>query len=118
MWADICSLADREEVEAFQIRTDMIRNVNHELMSRQFELRWFGQAAHGFLAFLLKAFAGNSRKLGLQVFIQQRFMGVGGKIMTGGTVVGERWGFNGGHFIFSASPMAPTSVIPASTSAT
>jgi len=47
MWADICNLADREEVEAFQIRTDMIRNVNHELLSRQFGLRWFGQAAHG-----------------------------------------------------------------------
>jgi len=49
MWTDISSLADSDGVRAFQIKTDLIRNINHELLSREFQVWWYGVAARPFL---------------------------------------------------------------------
>jgi len=47
MWKDICTFANAEEVSACQVKTDMIDNMNRELLSREFGLPWFSHAALG-----------------------------------------------------------------------
>ena len=50
MWADICGLANHEGVRAFQVKTDMLHNTNHELLSKEFGVSWWGEVAHGLWA--------------------------------------------------------------------
>ncbi|MBM3156491.1 MAG: hypothetical protein FJ004_04315 [Chloroflexi bacterium] len=45
MWADIRSLASLDGLAAFQVKTDMYRNINHELLSREFGVSWFTDAS-------------------------------------------------------------------------
>jgi hypothetical protein len=47
MWTDIRSLADLDGITTFQVKTDMFRNINHELLTRQFGIGWFVGAAFG-----------------------------------------------------------------------
>jgi len=47
MWTGICSFADGEGVAAFQIKTDMLGNLNRELLSKDFGVSWFSNAAVG-----------------------------------------------------------------------
>jgi len=47
MWADICSLANHEGVRAFQVKTDMWRNINRELLGKRFGVLWYGGVAAG-----------------------------------------------------------------------
>ena len=47
MWTDIRSLADLDGITAFQVKTDMFRNINHELLTRQFGTGWFVGVAFG-----------------------------------------------------------------------
>lgn len=51
MWADIRSLASLDGITAFQVKTDMYRNINHELLSREFGVSWFTDAS--FALFML-----------------------------------------------------------------
>jgi len=45
MWTDICSLASLDGITAFQVKTNMYRNINHELLSREFGVSWFTDAS-------------------------------------------------------------------------
>ena len=47
MWTDIRSLADLDGITTFQVKTDMFRNINHELLTRQFGTGWFVGVAFG-----------------------------------------------------------------------
>jgi hypothetical protein len=51
MWADISDLASRDGVSAFQIKTDVYRNMNHELLSEEFGMIWWGDVAAGLFLF-------------------------------------------------------------------
>jgi len=51
MWTDIRALASLDGLTAFQVKTDMYRNINHELLSREFGVRWFTDAS--FALFML-----------------------------------------------------------------
>jgi len=45
MWSDITDLAHHDRVRAFQIKTDVYRNINYELLGKEFEIMWWGGAA-------------------------------------------------------------------------
>ncbi len=47
MWTDIRALADLDGITTFQVKTDMFRNINHELLTRQFGTGWFVGVAFG-----------------------------------------------------------------------
>jgi hypothetical protein len=47
MWTDISDLADRDGLRALQIKTDAFRNINRELLGREFGLNWWGDVASG-----------------------------------------------------------------------
>jgi hypothetical protein len=51
MWSDIMFLANLDGINTFQVKTDMFRNINHELLTRQFGTGWFVGAA--FALFML-----------------------------------------------------------------
>jgi len=47
MWSDISTLAKRDGLEAFQIKTDAFRNTNHELLRSDFGSNWWGGVTGG-----------------------------------------------------------------------
>ena len=47
MWSDISTLAKRDGLEAFQIKTDAFRNINHELLGSDFGIGWWGNVTGG-----------------------------------------------------------------------
>lgn len=47
MWAEISDLADRDTIRAFQIKTDMFRNINRELLNKEFGISWWGDVTGG-----------------------------------------------------------------------
>jgi hypothetical protein len=47
MWSDVTDLANQDGVKAFQIKTDVYRNINYELLGRKFGSMWWGGAAGG-----------------------------------------------------------------------
>src|SRR4030043_84540 len=47
MWGDISDFANRDGVNAFQIKTDVYRNINYELLGKEFGTMWWGGAAAG-----------------------------------------------------------------------
>jgi hypothetical protein len=47
MWSDINNLAKRDGLEAFQIKTDAFRNINHELLRSDFGTDWWGGVTGG-----------------------------------------------------------------------
>ena len=49
MWNDIRSIANMDEVAAFQVKTDMPRTINYELLERQFGFRWYSEVAYELL---------------------------------------------------------------------
>jgi len=49
VWADISSLANRDGIGAFQVKTDILRNINHELLTNEFKYSWYGVSSGLFL---------------------------------------------------------------------
>jgi hypothetical protein len=47
MWSDIQHVADKDGVGAFQVKTNLLRSINHELLSRQIGCDWFVGATIG-----------------------------------------------------------------------
>ncbi len=47
MCSDITDFAHHDSVRAFQIKTDVYRNINHELLGKEFKIIWWGDAAAG-----------------------------------------------------------------------
>jgi hypothetical protein len=47
MWTNIHQFADIEGLEVIRVKTDMVYNINRELLSREFGLGWFTDAAYG-----------------------------------------------------------------------
>ncbi len=47
VYADILDLANRDGVQAFQVKTDMLMNLNRELLSKDFGVWWYPHAAVG-----------------------------------------------------------------------
>jgi hypothetical protein len=47
MWEDVGRFADLDGLESIRVKTDMLSNINRELMSREFGLPWFRDAAFG-----------------------------------------------------------------------
>lgn len=47
MWTDITDFADRNGLMAFQVKTDIYRNINYELLRREFGISWWGDVAAG-----------------------------------------------------------------------
>jgi hypothetical protein len=47
MWTEISEFADRNRLSAFQIKTDLYRNTNRELLRREFGLSWWGDVTAG-----------------------------------------------------------------------
>jgi hypothetical protein len=64
MWTDISDMAAHDGVEAFQIKTDMYRNLNHELLSLEFGFDWWSGAAGGLFLLGMCAPAAALRKIG------------------------------------------------------
>jgi hypothetical protein len=68
MWKDICSIANIDEVAAIQVKTDMPRSINYELLERQFGFRWYSEVAYGLLLLGLCAPLTPIRRIGALVF--------------------------------------------------
>ena len=47
MWTDIRTLASLDDVTTIQVKTDMFRNINQELLTTEFGLDWFVEVAFG-----------------------------------------------------------------------
>ena len=47
VYTDILDLANRDGVQAFQVKTDMLMNLNRELLSKDFEVWWYPYVAVG-----------------------------------------------------------------------
>jgi len=68
MWADICSMADIGGVRAFQIKTDLFSNINHELLIKEFGVQWFTQVAGGLFVLSLCAPVTAAREIANIIF--------------------------------------------------
>jgi hypothetical protein len=47
MWTSINRFADLDSLEVIHVKTDMVYNINRELLSKEFGLGWFSDAAFG-----------------------------------------------------------------------
>ncbi|MFC1980144.1 hypothetical protein ACFLVS_04760 [Chloroflexota bacterium] len=45
MWSEISHMANQDGVEAFRIKTDVYRTINHELLGLEFRTSWWGNVA-------------------------------------------------------------------------
>lgn len=47
VWSDVTNLANQDGIRAFQIKTDVYRNINYELLGKKFGIMWWGSATAG-----------------------------------------------------------------------
>jgi len=67
MWTNVGRFASLDECEVIQVKTDMISGINRELLSKEFGLGWFSDAAFGMFLLGLCAPITQSRRIGTAI---------------------------------------------------